>query len=175
MNYAIFKLRKKKKHIDCFVRILLHSQTMNDTNDSIIFLSGTVVAFSAHTVVDRSPATGQVYVFSNTVFNHGDGYHNATGVFTAPVSGVYVFTVQMCSVAARYVYYAFVKTGGSKIVKGWMGDIDDTLCHVASAITKLTKGEETWLQCSYGTSGVIYAGTGNVNMLSGSLLQEVHE
>jgi len=146
-------------------------------NDSIILLSGTVVAFSAHTVVDRSPATGQVYVFSNTVFNHGDGYDNATGVFTASVSGVYVFTVQMCSVAARYVYYAFVKTGGSEIVKGWMGDIDETLCHVASAITTLTKGEETWLQCtlSYGTSGVIYAGTRNVNMLSGSLLQEFHD
>jgi len=84
----------------------------------------------------------------------------------------------MCSVSARYVYYAFVKTGGSEIVKGWMGDKDETLCHVATAITTLTKGEVTWLQCtfSYGaTTEVIITGTYNVNMLYGSLLQELHE
>jgi len=94
----------------------------------IVLASGHVVAFHADTVVDTSPATDQVIVFSQTVFNHGDGYNNATGVFTAPASGVYMFTVNICTHQGKYFYFAFVKTGESEIVKGGMGDNDSHLC-----------------------------------------------
>jgi len=135
-----------------------------------------VVAFHANTVANTSPATGHVIVFSQTVFNHGDGYNNATGVFTAPVSGVYMFTVHICTLASKYFSFAFVKTRGGDMVKGVMGDNDNHLCHAVSAITTLTKGEGVWLKCTsnYGTSThVIYKDSIRSNTFSGSLLQKM--
>jgi len=133
-----------------------------------------VVAFNAHTVVDTSPAKDHVYVFSQTVFNHGDGYNNVTGVFTAPVSGIYMFTVHLCSLPNKYPHIAFVKTGGSEIVKGAMGTSGVHLCHVATAITVLTHDETVWVQCTYDTGTSIYVDSLRMNTFAGSLLQEMH-
>jgi len=135
---------------------------------------GTVVAFNAHTVVDTSPAKDQVYVFSQTVFNHGDGYNNATGVFTAPVSGVYVLTVHLCSLPNKYSHIAFVKSGGSEIVKGLIGDSSVHLCHVATAITTLTNAEAVWVQCTHDSGTSLYADSYRLNTFAGSLLQQMH-
>jgi len=135
---------------------------------------GTVVAFNAHTVVDTSPANGQVYVFSQTVFNHGGGYNNVAGVFTAPVSGVYMFTVHLCSLPGHYPHIAFVKTGGSEIVKGAMGDSSAHSCHVATAVTVLTHDETVWVQCTYDTGTTLYANGHRLNTFAGSLLQQMH-
>ena len=109
-----------------------------------VLVSGHVVAFHTDTVVDTNPTRDQVIVFSHTVFNHGGGYNKATGVFTAPVSGVYMLTVNICTYPGLYFGFAFVKTRGSEIVKGVIGDNDNHSCHAVSAITTLTEGDGVW-------------------------------
>jgi len=143
------------------------------TNMLFYIYLGTVVAFNAHTVVDTTPAKGQVYVFSQTFFNHGDGYNNGTGVFTAPVSGVYMFTVHLCSLPNKYVFFAIVKTGWNEIVKGVVGDQDANVCHVATAVTALTNDEKVWVQCTHDQGTTLYADGHRLNTLAGALLQEI--
>ncbi|XP_056013673.1 uncharacterized protein LOC125673900 [Ostrea edulis] len=40
----------------------------------------------------KSPRAGQPLIFDSVETNFGNGYDNTTGIFTAPTSGLYVFT-----------------------------------------------------------------------------------
>ena len=47
--------------------------------------------------------SGQTIIFTETLYNYGDGYNNNTGVFTAPFAGTYLFTGQLCSTINKYI------------------------------------------------------------------------
>ncbi|XP_053400652.1 uncharacterized protein LOC128557363 [Mercenaria mercenaria] len=42
------------------------------------------------------PKEDKVFVFTQNIVNIGNAYDNATGVFTAPIDGTYLFTTQVC-------------------------------------------------------------------------------
>ncbi|XP_071125572.1 complement C1q-like protein 4 [Mytilus edulis] len=51
-----------------------------------------VIAFHARmSTIVRSLAVRQTLIFDTKISNHGDGYNKATGIFTVPKSGTYVF------------------------------------------------------------------------------------
>ena len=52
------------------------------------------VAFSAY-VDQNTPPSGanNKFVFNKVLTNEGEAYDESTGVFTCPISGIYVFTV----------------------------------------------------------------------------------
>ena len=61
------------------------------------------VLFKAKSPLDMSPS-GQTIIFTETLYNYGDGYNNSTGVFTAPFAGTNLFTGHLCStVDGKYV------------------------------------------------------------------------
>ncbi|BFZ00520.1 hypothetical protein BsWGS_03559 [Bradybaena similaris] len=49
------------------------------------------ILFSATMDEEKSIAVGETVKFTNVITNIGDGYDSATGVFTAPREGYYVF------------------------------------------------------------------------------------
>ena len=73
-------------------------------------LSGTrpKVAFNAYTTSGGNYGVDQVVTFPNVLLNEGGGYDKNTGVFTAPVGGLYQFSVHICNQPGHYMVVAIV-------------------------------------------------------------------
>ncbi|WAR26312.1 CAPR2-like protein [Mya arenaria] len=137
--------------------------------------SDTVVAFNAHTIVDKSPATGQVLVFSNPLFNIGEAYDSGAGIFTAPVSGVYFFSAHFCVYVSRHWHYAFMKENDVVVVKGHKYDGHANVCETASAVVLLLQNERLWIECRSGsTEDLFYSDSYRRSSFSGTLLHGVN-
>lgn len=84
-------------------------------------------------------------VFDNVVTNVGDGYDRSTGRFSAPVAGVYEFTV---NVAAQGKKKAAVKLLHNAVMVFTVWSESLPLWGAASntAILTLGRGDQVWLQ-----------------------------
>ncbi|XP_052779444.1 collagen alpha-2(VIII) chain-like [Mya arenaria] len=137
--------------------------------------SDTAVAFNAHTIVDKSPATGQVLVFSNPLFNIGEAYDSGAGIFTTPVSGVYIFSAHFCLHNAKHWYYAFMKENDVVVVKGHKYESGTHVCEMASAVVLLLQNERLWIECRSGsTDDQFYSDANHRSSFSGALLHRVN-
>ncbi|XP_053388620.1 uncharacterized protein LOC128551732 [Mercenaria mercenaria] len=67
-----------------------------------------VVLFSARRPKHYSLTRGQTVIFTEIILNKGDAYNKENGVFTAPYTGIYTFTVQFCVYAGKYFDFAFM-------------------------------------------------------------------
>lgn len=92
-------------------------------------------------------------MFSILMMNEGGAYEKSTGIFTAPVAGTYLFTVQLCLQAGSNFYYGIV---ADNIVQtsGKFYDNDSYTCNTADAILVLRPGQNVAIKCLYGYSGV---------------------
>ncbi|XP_060558039.1 heavy metal-binding protein HIP-like isoform X1 [Ruditapes philippinarum] len=73
------------------------------------------IAFEAYTTntVGHFP-NGKVLIFPEVSVNDGQGYNSKTGIFKAPVAGMYHFTVHVCSARSKHMVVAIMK-GGEQI------------------------------------------------------------
>ncbi|XP_052782131.1 collagen alpha-2(VIII) chain-like [Mya arenaria] len=137
--------------------------------------SDTVVAFNAHTIVDKSLATGQVLVFSNPLFNIGEAYDSGAGIFTAPVSGIYFFSAHFCLYNTRHWYYAFMKENDVVVVKDLKYVGETSVCETASAVVLLLQNERLWIECRSGsTDDQFLSASKQRSSFSGALLHRVN-
>lgn len=106
-----------------------------------------IILFYAHNPADGNPSRGDTFVFQNVLTNFGNGYDNKTGVFTAPMSGVYVFTLQVCVNDGKSIYYE-IKQGKESILKGRQYKSSSRMCTAAVAFSYLKTGDSVSSGCS---------------------------
>ncbi|XP_053408383.1 uncharacterized protein LOC123559718 isoform X1 [Mercenaria mercenaria] len=110
------------------------------------------VAFYAHHVTETNLAKdNQIIVFDSALTNEGSGYDTSTGIFTAPVDGMYQFTVHICTYYGKYSYIGMVYAG-NVIAKASNYDKDHGTCCSVGAILRVKSGEQVWVKCTAGSS-----------------------
>ena len=128
------------------------------------------VFFTAKDLVKRDWSTGQIFVFPTLVENRGEGYNKASGVFTAPVDGDYIFTTQMCNTAGQYVYLAFVVDDKIQTPMA-IYDKSSHTCATATLISRLKAGARVAIK-STSTSKVLFSSSHYGSHFSGYLLRK---
>jgi len=97
------------------------------------------------------------------------GYDVTTGTFTAPVLGLYMFSVNSCHYK-DWATVAIVKNNEILIASS-QKDTSDPSCHTVQTIATLVPGDKVWVKCN--GSCRLYENSNMWNTFSGSLLQAI--
>ena len=134
----------------------------------------TQVAFSARLTVGSTPAMNpnQDIVFDHLILNVGSAYHNAHGIFVAPVPGIYFFTTSLLAVGTSSHHAKLVKNG-QQLARVDFNDDDNFDDSSQAVIVELKKGDIVAVQ-NADYSGMLYAGS-NYSTFSGFLIYEYED
>ncbi|OPL32970.1 hypothetical protein AM593_00724, partial [Mytilus galloprovincialis] len=165
----ISKLKDETKQLNVVIEEKVKNVTMELTEN----LRTPTVTFTARDLKFDRNLIGKTLVFPNLIVNYDDGYDNTTGVFTAPYSGMYLLTVQLCPEMNDSIH-AFIKVGNGKILAdlNFRNNVGEHgPCVSSNGVDFLTKGDKAWVFCTHANSNgdVIYIG-GHGNSFSGTLI-----
>lgn len=123
------------------------------------------VTFSPSTL--RPPGTGP-YKFDMVIFNDGNAYDPVLGVFTAPYSGVYIFSFQIFTHLAERPTID-IKVNGNIAARMAVDTTNETPQSDSTTLTvKLLRGDRVWAEA--GDSSAIDVYGPNHTFFSGALL-----
>jgi hypothetical protein len=89
--------------------------------------------------------TDEIIIFSKSLINEGTGYDTSTGLFTAPVGGLYQFSVHTCVYKGQYAYIGLVLEG--KVIAADMNyEHAQYTCSAFAAIARVKSGEKVWVK-----------------------------
>ena len=121
--------------------------------------------------VMSSLTTSTAFVFTGDVSNVGHGYNVSNGRFTAPVSGLYGFSLTIMLPPGYYVRMELVKNGHT-FTKVWTGHRSyDRNMAINFIAANLTAGDQVWVKYSGQTDSRKLYGEG-VTTFTGYLIHE---
>ncbi|XP_053372693.1 heavy metal-binding protein HIP-like [Mercenaria mercenaria] len=143
-------------------------KTLTDLQEEIARPS---VAFYAHHVTDTTQdVTDEIIVFDSTITNEGSGYDTSTGIFTAPVGGLYQFNIHVCARNRKYTFVGLA-VAGNVVAAASNYDENFYSCNSVGAIVRVKSGEQVWVKCTSAASNrMLYDDKYRMNTFSGILL-----
>ncbi|XP_053373391.1 EMILIN-1-like [Mercenaria mercenaria] len=166
------KLHGEMKKLELKTENIVDKNDRNSNDIEEIKASETqAVAFNAYVAVEYSGK--DTVVFSTVILNEGKAYDNNTGIFTAPIDGVYQFNAHLCLTPAVCANY-YLKVGRRSIASGEYRvskEATDTKCTSFGAVALVRKGEQVRVR------GMLFEklgqSTDDWNSFSGVLIQKV--
>ncbi|XP_067874726.1 complement C1q-like protein 3 isoform X1 [Heterodontus francisci] len=126
------------------------------------------VIFHAKVSDGRNPSGQQRIIYDSVVVNQGSAYNPSSGIFTAPVSGIYYFTYSLLGATTSEATALYLMKNEEN--QNYIHSILNTSqAQTASmpAILSLTKRDRVWVRLD---SGFTWSGTGAMNF-QGMLLE----
>jgi hypothetical protein len=107
------------------------------------------IAFNARTKYSRTIyVVAQTIVFPDVLLNEGGGYDKITGIFTAPLAGLYHFSVHICHATAKFMVVAIVHMDTDvAMTTGY--ENDNSSCSSAMALVKMEIGDRVYVKVAY--------------------------
>jgi uncharacterized coiled-coil protein SlyX len=126
----------------------IHRSISEKTRRSPLHGSSTLVAFSVY--LSEHIKTGTyldkfVIKFDGIILNEGSIYNNYTGIFTAPVSGIYHFSFH-CTGAWSGLLYPTLMKNDERVVSSIINPHDFTISGSNSALMPLKEGDTLWIE-----------------------------
>lgn len=84
----------------------------------------------------------QTIVFNHIISNEGNGYDSANSIFTAKVSGVYFFYVQIRGVQ-NYACLVDIVNHGTTLTSTWVSDYG---ADSSMEVYRLNAGDQIWIR-----------------------------
>jgi hypothetical protein len=114
--------------------------------------------------------TDEILIFEKTFTYEGTGYDTSTGLFTAPVGGLYQFDVHTCAAYKKSTYLGLVLEGNVIAADANYGDASHG-CNNFGAIIRVKSGEQVWVKStSSGSYRQVFQDTHCMNTFSGVLV-----
>lgn len=113
-----------------------------DNRGVVYFTAGTVEVINLVTYVKE----GEIIIFPHVISNVGGCYNASNGIFTAPRSGVYVFTFFLANSSGRDITGNLVVNGSPK-VGTYLKRRTTIIASVGnSAVIPLVQGDTVWVE-----------------------------
>ncbi|XP_060605459.1 collagen alpha-2(VIII) chain-like [Ruditapes philippinarum] len=117
-----------------------------------------------------SICTCHILIFEKTFTNEGTGYDTSTGLFTAPVGGLYQFVIHTCAYKGKHSYLGLVLEGNVIAADANYGD-ESYGCNNFGAIVRVKSGSKIWVKStSSGSNRQLYQSGYRFNTFSGLLV-----
>ncbi|XP_060557366.1 heavy metal-binding protein HIP-like [Ruditapes philippinarum] len=103
------------------------------------------IAFKARLNVNTAVVGGQTIVFPVLIFKEGDAYNTDTGQFTAPVSGMYTFSLAFCVYTNKLLTVKIMVEGTQYTASLFNGDGSSGRSS-ADTVAIVTAGKKVWVE-----------------------------
>lgn len=115
---------------------------------------GFTVRFSADPVTNVG--ANAIYQFDNVITNVGNGYNHQTGVFTAPVAGLYAFHLNFMSTNdSPNIHLTIEKEGPEVIGHAWAEGSTDNYDKVSTTVVvSMQQGQQAWVRHQAGSTHI---------------------
>ncbi|XP_052778872.1 complement C1q tumor necrosis factor-related protein 7-like [Mya arenaria] len=134
---------------------------VNETMETMQQLSQpqhTTVLFRARGVADYTLTTkNQIIIFTEMLYNVSGGYNPATGKFTAPFTGIYLFTVHLCAAHSGSIFYAII-TNGEQVANGHTYRVSGWVCVSGDTIVQLGVNDVVYVKTTYTADVLLQSG-----------------
>ena len=126
-------------------------------------------SFYAHNAIQQRTYAGDILTFSSMQLDESGVYNTTTGKYTAQTDGIYIFYASICLEGGHGVVVNLV--GGENVIDTIQsGDKDFVSCSIGTAISRLQKGDEVYLEVAYDNLSVLLDDQHRRNSFSGYLI-----
>ncbi|XP_063410386.1 complement C1q subcomponent subunit B-like [Mytilus trossulus] len=167
LNVSVLLFLKQKDLLDDLLQMMLKIKGSGKSGHHLVPKREDYPAFTAYRSSPQSLSVNEIVKFDKVWTNNADGYDPSSGVFTAPLSGLYHFAAVVMSSSVGNMYLRLFHnndniTSTRTKVKGYMTGTFDV-------VLTLKKEDKIYIKSGHNSQSIFSDGN-NYSTFSGNLI-----